>query len=263
MPETQLPVLFPQFNSHCPRACRENSRARLFALNLNTHPSELKSVFCFFPKQVYFVAVLLQLRFRCVRVGVSGRASLALVAVSASLALSLSASPFICVRLLVVLPLWFSIVLHFIHLSPGLVQFLLLSPGPSCCLAVGWAGMGDFGSYVFVALFAGLYTTHLLFRIWALIRLFPHLSSCVSCFCLSLYSPLDVFVTHCIWVLPWCHFPHCLVGCEHSFGVCVAFRWPPVSHATAWYRLAKHGKHSSAPLKSTLAKQLAEARNEI
>ena len=54
---------------------------------------------------------------------------------------------------------------------------LLLSPGPSCCLAVGWAGMGDFGSYVFVALFAGLYTTHLLFRIWALIRLFPHLSS--------------------------------------------------------------------------------------
>lgn len=55
---------------------------------------------------------------------------------------------------------------------------LLLSPGPSCCLAVGWAGMGDFGSYVFVALFAGLYTTHLLFRIWALIRLFPHLSSC-------------------------------------------------------------------------------------
>lgn len=122
LPETQLPVLFPQFNSHCPRACRENSRARLFALNLNTHPSELKSVFCFFPKQFYFVAVLLQLRFRCVRVGVGGRASLALVAVSASLALSLSSSPFICVRLLVVLPLWFSIVLHFIHLSPGLVS---------------------------------------------------------------------------------------------------------------------------------------------
>ena len=124
---------------------------------------------------------------------------------------------------------------------------------------LAWVGMG--GVWVFcicLSLYCNLHR-----RILALIRLFPHLSSCVSCFCLSLYSPLDVFVTHCIWVLPWCHFPHCLVGCEHSFGVCVAFRWPPVSHATAWYRLAKHGKHSSAPLKSTLAKQLAEARNEI
>lgn len=128
---------------------------------------------------------------------------------------------------------------------------------------LAWVGMGGVWLLCICRRVCLSLYCNLLRRILALIPLFPHLSSCVSCFCLSLYSPLDVFVTHCIWVLPWCHFPHCLLGCEHSFGVCVAFRWPPVSHATAWYRLAKHGKHSSAPLKSTLAKQLAEARNEI
>ena len=128
---------------------------------------------------------------------------------------------------------------------------------------LAWVGMGGVWLLCICRRVCLSLYCNLLPRILALIPLFPHLSSCVSCFCLSLYSPLDVFVTHCIWVLPWCHFPHCLLGCEHSFGVCVAFRWPPVSHATAWYRLAKHGKHSSAPLKSTLAKQLAEARNEI
>lgn len=84
---------------------------------------------------------------------------------------------------------------------------------------LAWVGMGVWLLCICRRVCLSLYC-NLLRRILALIRLFPHLSSCVSCFCLSLYSPLDVFVTHSICVLPWCRFPHCLLGCEFIRSVC-------------------------------------------
>lgn len=72
---------------------------------------------------------------------------------------------------------------------------------------LAWVGMGGVWLLCICRRVCLSLYCNLLPRILALIPLFPHLSSCVSCFCLSLYSPLDVFVTHCIWVLPWCHFP--------------------------------------------------------
>lgn len=124
----------------------------------------------------------------------------------------------------------------------------------------GWHGLGwGFGSYVFAAEFACLFTATCSGGFWLSSACFltcPHACPVFVC----LFTPLLMSLSRILSAsYPGAVF---LIVClaVSSFGVCVAFRWPPVSHATAWYRLAKHGKHSSAPLKSTLAKQLTEAR---